>query len=277
MTNTESRKAVELDRLASWDNEDEPTPQYPITEADIRELLVYNFDSDKQTLVGLGPIERARRSRAAAEAPDSQRMPQSEAPGPFVADDDEAPPSFRKPMVAWWAVVGPALAAGLAVLALRGAAPDDADSAKLAKPAALTLPVAAAAPPVAAPEIEPALAAEIPASAPESAPPAETAAPRTTPNTAAPPVVPVQLAEVPPPSVVTLPNDVAAANLGTVNVTSSPPANVVLDGRPIGKAPRLVQVPAGVHKLVFIHPLYGRQSQSVNVTAGQTASVAASF
>ena len=96
-------------------------------------------------------------------------------------------------------------------------------------------------------------------------------------NTGAPPVVPVQLAEVPPPSVVTLPNDVAAANLGTVNVTSSPPANVVLDGRPIGKAPRLVQVPAGVHKLVFIHPLYGRQSQSVNVTAGQTASVAASF
>ena len=110
MTNTEGRKAVELDKLASWDEEDEPTPQYPITEADIRELLVYNFDSDKQTLVGLGPVERARRSRAAAEIPDSQRMPQSEAPGPFVADDDdEAPLSFRKPLVAWWAVVGPAL------------------------------------------------------------------------------------------------------------------------------------------------------------------------
>lgn len=277
MTNTEGRKAVELDKLASWDEEDEPTPQYPITEADIRELLVYNFDSDKQTLVGLGPVERARRSRAAAEIPDSQRMPQSEAPGPFVADDDEAPPSFRKPMVAWWAVVGPALAAGLAVLALRGAAPDDADSAKVAKPAALTLPVAAAAPPVAAPEIEPALAAEIPASVPEPAPPAESAAPRATPNSVSPPVVPVQLAEVPPPSVVTLPSNVAAANLGTVNVTSNPPANVVLDGRPIGKAPRVVQVPAGMHKLVFIHPLYGRQSISVTVAAGQTASAAATF
>ena len=281
MTNTESRKAVELDKLASWDDEDEPTPQYPITEADIRELLVYNFDSDKQTLVGLGPVERARRSRAAAEIPDSQRMPQSEAPGPFVADDaDEAPPSFRKPMVAWWAVVGPAVAAGLAVLALRGAAPADADAAKVTK-AAATTPQAPAAisdaaqvvPPVPALEVEP--PAPVAAEPPTASPVVEPTTQPATPSGATPPALPVKLAEAPPPSVVALAND--SANLGTVNVTSNPPANVVLDGRPIGKAPRVVQVPPGVHTLVFIHPLYGRQTQSVTVLAGQTAAVAATF
>ncbi|HEX2874546.1 MAG TPA: PEGA domain-containing protein [Polyangiaceae bacterium] len=283
MTNTEGRKAVELDKLASWD-EDEPTLQHPITEADIRELLVYSFDSDKQTLVGLGPVERARRSRVTAEIPDSQRMPQSEAPGPFVADDDEVPPSFRKPMVAWWAVVGPAVVAGLAVLALRGAAPDDADAGKLTK-AAAPPPVAPAAlpaisheeepaPPVAAAEVE-----QLPLAASEqpSAPPVDVDAQLAKPSAIVPPALPVKLAEVPPPSVVVLSKDAPAANLGTVNVTSNPPANVVLDGRPIGMAPRLVQVPAGVHKLVFIHPLYGRQSKTVNVTSGETANASANF
>jgi PEGA domain len=285
MTTKESRSAVNLDELDSWDDADEGEQRYPITEADMRELVVYNFDSDKQTLVGLGPVERARRSRMTAEIPDSQRMPQSESPGPFVADDDEAPPSFRKPMVAWWAVVGPALVAGLAVLALRGAAPDDADSAKITKAAAPTLPVAPAelpaislekepAPPVAAAEVE-----QLPPAASESQPalPVDATAPVAKPSVVIPPAVPVKLAEVPPPSVVVLSNDAPAANLGTVNVTSNPPANVVLDGRPIGKAPRLVQVPAGVHKLVFIHPLYGRQSQSVTVKPGQTATAAVTF
>lgn len=276
MTNTESRSDVDHDVPASWDDADEPTPQYPIAEADIRELLVYNFDSDKQTLVGLGPLERARRSRTNAEIPDSQRMPQSEAPGPFVADDeDEAPPSFRKPMVAWWAVVGPALVAGLAVLALRGAAPDEAEPAKVvhaAAPAAVPAPVL---PPALV--IEP----EAPAGAATEAEPAPhvVATESKQPPAVTVPVpapAPVQLAEAPAPSVVVLSSD-STAKLGTVNVTSNPPANVVLDGRPIGKAPRLVQVPVGTHQLVFIHPLYGRKSQSVTVTAGQTATAAASF
>lgn len=284
MTNTESRNPVDLDELASWDEADEATPQYPISQADMRELMVYNFDSDKQTLVGLGPVERARRSRAAAEVPDSQRMPQSEPPGPFVADDDQAPPSFRKPMVAWWAVVGPALVAGLAVLALRGAAPDDADATKLTK-AAAPPPVAPAAlpaishaeepaPPVAAAEVE-----QLPLAASEHAlaPPVDVDAQLAKPSAVVPPALPVKLAEVPPPSVVVLSNDAPAAKMGTVNVTSNPPANVVLDGRPIGMAPRVVQLPAGVHKLVFIHPLYGRQSQSVSVAPGQTATATATF
>jgi hypothetical protein len=284
MTNTESRKAVELDELASWDDADEATPRYPVGQTDMRELLVYNFDSDKQTLVGLGPVERARRSRAAAEIPDSQRMPQSEPPGPFVADDDEAPPSFRKPMVAWWAVVGPALAAGLAVLALRGAAPEDVHAGKLSKAAApppvasVALPAIsreeAPASPVAETDVEqlPVAASEHPPAAPVDVDPQ-----LAKPSVVVPPALPVKLAEVAAPSVVVLSKDAPAANLGTVNVTSNPPANVVLDGRPIGMAPRLVQVPAGVHKLVFIHPLYGRQSQRVTVTPGQTATATASF
>jgi PEGA domain len=285
MTKTESRSAVNLDELASWDDADEGDQQYPLSEAGIRELVVYNFDSDKQTLVGLGPLERARRSRMTAEIPDSQRMPQSEAPGPFVADDDdEVPPSFRKPMVAWWAVVGPALIAGLAVLALRGAAPDDAHSAKITKAAAPALPVAPAVLPAISPENEPAPAVaaaeleQLPSVATESppAPPVDVTAQVAKPSAIIPPAVPVKLAEVPPPSVVVLSNG-TAAKVGTVNVTSNPPANVVLDGRPIGMAPRLVQVPAGLHKLVFIHPLYGRQAVHVTVNPGQTATAAATF
>jgi hypothetical protein len=168
---------------------------------------------------------------------------------------------------------------------LRGAAPDDATSAKLTKAAAATprvvppaIPVISQvdepAPPVAAAEVEP-----LPPATTEqrAAAPVDATAQAATPGAVTPPAVPVKLAEVPPPSVVVLPNDAPAANLGTVNVTSNPPANVVLDGRPIGMAPRLVQVPAGVHKLVFIHPLYGRQSQRVTVTPGQTATASASF
>jgi len=87
---------------------------------------------------------------------------------------------------------------------------------------------------------------------------------------------PVTLPELPPPSVVDLAGG-ADPSVGTINVTSSPPANVVLDGRPLGKAPRVVRVPAGVHTLVFVHPLYGRQLLSVSVIPGVTARASANF
>jgi hypothetical protein len=69
----------------------------------------------------------------------------------------------------------------------------------------------------------------------------------------------------------------ADANVGALTVTSNPPANVVLDGRPLGKAPRIVKVPAGRHTVLFIHPLYGRQSLSVKVAAGATTNASIDF
>jgi hypothetical protein len=64
---------------------------------------------------------------------------------------------------------------------------------------------------------------------------------------------------------------------GTLSITSSPPANIVLDGRPLGKAPRSVDVPAGNHTVTFVHPKYGRQSVTVNVSPDQTTSASADF
>ncbi len=69
----------------------------------------------------------------------------------------------------------------------------------------------------------------------------------------------------------------ATSGTGSLNITSSPPSSVILDGRPLGKAPRIVDVQAGAHTVVFIHPKYGRQSVTVNALAGRTTSASADF
>jgi len=69
----------------------------------------------------------------------------------------------------------------------------------------------------------------------------------------------------------------ANATQGSLEITSSPTTNVVLDGRPIGKAPRVVPVAPGLHTVVFIHPERGRMLLNVNVQPGQTTSAAADF
>src|SRR3954468_18561617 len=99
MTKTERRIALGLEEVPSWEAEDLQKDEELIRDAEICELAAYEFDSDQQTLVGLGPVERARRFRKSEELPDSQRMPQSEPPGPFIASDDEddALRSLRRP------------------------------------------------------------------------------------------------------------------------------------------------------------------------------------
>jgi len=69
----------------------------------------------------------------------------------------------------------------------------------------------------------------------------------------------------------------ASAAQGSLDITSSPAANVVLDGRPIGKAPRVVPVAPGQHTVVFVHPQRGRMQINVNVSAGHTTSASANF
>jgi len=65
--------------------------------------------------------------------------------------------------------------------------------------------------------------------------------------------------------------------LGALDVTSNAPAGLVVDGRPLGKAPRVIQVPSGPHTVLFIHPERGRMSVTVNVKAGRTTSASAAF
>jgi hypothetical protein len=294
MTNTESRIAIEHQELARWDDADAlDKAEQQITVADTRELVAYDFEPDKQTLVGLGPVERAWRSRNGAEIPDSQRAPQSESPGPFIAED-EMPASLRGRKLGRWAVAAPALliVGVAAVVGLRGLAPGAPGASAASQPtgAVVAQPTQEPSPPPAA-EV-PAPPAEVPAPPAEvPAPPAELAArvenasvPDATVSTeraraTAPAVaaaLPVNLPDLSPPAVVDMSGS-KDANVGSLNVTSNPPANVVLDGRPLGKSPRIVKVPAGLHTVVFIHPLYGRQSLTVNVGAGATTGASADF
>jgi hypothetical protein len=307
MTNTERPSAPqvdELDELPPWDDaETLDRLAAQLTAADTRTLAIYGLDSDHRTLVGLGPVERARRSReaaeklaaedlAAAEKPDSQRMPQSEPPGPFIAAEDDELPRFLRPRKpGGWAI---AVAAGLLVAAaslvlVRGRTPDSPAPSNPSR--AFGAPVLAASVASAPPLVEmPAAASLVPAEE-HAALPLSSASSASAAAAAEPPrqgsqasanaptgvaALPVKLPELSSAVVVERASE-TDVNLGTINVTSNPPANVVLDGRPLGRAPRVVRVPAGTHKLVFIHPLYGRRALSVSVSPGMTTGASAEF
>src|SRR5690606_569852 len=61
----------------------------------------------------------------------------------------------------------------------------------------------------------------------------------------------------------------AASGKGTLNINSVPPTTVLLDGRPLGKTPKVgVSVSAGSHSITFVHPDKGRKSVKVDVPAG---------
>jgi len=105
---------------------------------------------------------------------------------------------------------------------------------------------------------EPVAAAERPAarqSAPAAAAPvAHAAAPAPAPAAAAP----------------------AGAN-ASLTFTSTPPSNVIFDGRPLGKTPKSATVPPGTHTVVFVHPEMGRKAKSINVNPGQKATLTVKF
>ncbi len=63
---------------------------------------------------------------------------------------------------------------------------------------------------------------------------------------------------------------------GMLQISSVPPANITIDGRPVGMTPKTVRLSPGIHRVALIGP-EGRRSQTVNVTAGRTTSVAVSF
>lgn len=278
MNNPESRR-VGLEELAlSAEANAALHEENQITEADIRELSAYGFDSDDRTwvgmgeslsdyssaaqrfdsddrtLVGIGPSERAERvSRAQElqEVPDSARMPPSEPPGPFIASDADEAPTALPMKKGWpWALALPALlVAASAVAFVRGLVPHPAPSRTLA--AAIQAPQATV--------LEAPLTNEALTPAPES-----------------PDAMPPASRALPPPSTSTKPS-FAEPTTGLLDIMSSPAASLVLDGRPLGKAPRRVELTPGPHTVLFIHPERGRMSVRVNVRAGRSTSASADF
>ncbi len=69
-----------------------------------------------------------------------------------------------------------------------------------------------------------------------------------------------------------------AGEPGTLNLSSNPPSNVVLDGRPLGITPRSgIRVKPGPHQVVFIHPKHGRKNARANVKPGAVSNVSVRF
>lgn len=73
------------------------------------------------------------------------------------------------------------------------------------------------------------------------------------------------------------PAPAAPAGQATLNINSIPVSNILVDGRPIGQTPRIgFKVSAGSHTVTFLHG-DDRKSMPVNVSAGQTKTVAVRF
>lgn len=64
---------------------------------------------------------------------------------------------------------------------------------------------------------------------------------------------------------------------GTITISSTPSAAVLVDGKPLGQTPKRVAVPPGRHTIVFVHPQHGRKVVAVNVAAGQAAAASVRF
>jgi serine/threonine-protein kinase len=78
--------------------------------------------------------------------------------------------------------------------------------------------------------------------------------------------------QAPPPPVA------APAAKGTVNLTSNPVSNVILNGRPLGPTPKMgVSTDPGPVTVVFVHPEHGRKVLSGSVGPGESKTFVAKF
>lgn len=259
-------------------------------------IRIRHFDSSDRTLAGIGPTEQvepphvelaeqvvldesASHSLQAEAAPQSSSMPLSEPPGPFIAsdhDDDTAALATAQKGKSRVFVLSGLLVAAAAFALLRGVVPRRHTAEPRVHAAAVVAPQLTAneTPPPAAPfqraaaaSAEPG-AVELPITQVPSAPEFEPVLPPAT----------IQREKEPEPVVRRVTAKVASAEpLGILDVTSNSPSGLVLDGRPLGKAPRVVQLPPGPHTVLFIHPERGRMSVTVNVRAGRTTVASADF
>jgi hypothetical protein len=105
-------------------------------------------------------------------------------------------------------------------------------------------------------------------SAPHAAAPSSTRASRSLIAAAAPAAAP---APAPAPAQST-------GGTATLDLSSTPPAAVVVNGRPLGTTPiRGVHVGAGKQTVVFVHPSLGRKIASANVAPGGRAAIGVKF
>jgi hypothetical protein len=69
----------------------------------------------------------------------------------------------------------------------------------------------------------------------------------------------------------------ATGKKATLTFVSTPPSNVVFDGRPLGKTPKSATVDPGPHTILFIHPEMGRKAKTITVNPGQKATLTVKF
>lgn len=78
-------------------------------------------------------------------------------------------------------------------------------------------------------------------------------------------------------------NDKAASDatmtmqMATLDLTSDPPAPVVLNGRPLGMTPLHLAIPPGPQSIVFVHPDLGRKVATVDLVSGARKAVSVHF
>jgi len=84
-------------------------------------------------------------------------------------------------------------------------------------------------------------------------------------------------AAAPPAAAAAKPAAAAAGANAQLTFASTPPSNVIFDGRPLGKTPKSATVPPGQHTVVFVHPEMGRKAKSINVNPGQKATLQVKF
>jgi len=202
-------------------------------------------------------------------------MPHSEPPGPFIAggDDEHAParPPTQKGQP-WVLALSAVLVAGATVGLLRGVVARSTAPRPHFSAAVAPLPMANETrardwqfeiPAASAVESS---ALEISTSqAPEASQPA--ASPAMAQRESQPELAPRRA----------ITKSAVGEPLGALEVSSNPPSGLVLDGRPVGKAPRVIELPSGPHTVLFIHPERGRMSVTVNVRPGRTTTASASF
>jgi serine/threonine-protein kinase len=69
-----------------------------------------------------------------------------------------------------------------------------------------------------------------------------------------------------------------ATGKATLSLTSDPPSNVLLDGKPIGSTPKVgLSVSPGTHTVLFVHPTLGRARAAAKLAPGQKKTLRAKF
>jgi len=72
------------------------------------------------------------------------------------------------------------------------------------------------------------------------------------------------------------PQPTAGETDATLHVIANPPANVAIDGRPLGMTPQTVSLAAGAHVIVFA-AAEGREVRQIDLSAGGEKTVSVSF